>query len=86
LLDEHPAMLKTPEPRIIFADFGDSALLFEAYFWQRARAILDRRTVESEVPYRIDDWTSPAKPSLPAGRSSRTARSSRSPHRIGRPR
>jgi potassium efflux system protein len=55
VLDEHPAVLKSPEPRIVFADFGDNALLFEAYFWQRARAILDRRTVESEVRYRIDD-------------------------------
>jgi potassium-dependent mechanosensitive channel len=55
VLDEHPAVLKSPEPRIIFADFGDNALLFEAYFWQRARAILDRRMIESEVRYRIDD-------------------------------
>jgi potassium efflux system protein len=54
-LDEHPAVLKSPEPRIIFAEFGDNALLFEAYFWQRARAILERRVVESEIRYRIDD-------------------------------
>jgi len=55
VLDEHAAVLKSPEPRIIFADFGDNALVFEAYFWQRARAILDRRTIESDVRYRIDD-------------------------------
>jgi potassium efflux system protein len=54
-LDEHPAVLHAPEPRILFADFGDSALVFEAYFWQRARAILDRRSVESDIRYRIDD-------------------------------
>jgi potassium efflux system protein len=55
VLDEHPAILASPEPRVVFADFGDNALLFEAYFWQRARVILDRRAVESEVRYRIDD-------------------------------
>jgi potassium efflux system protein len=55
VLDEHPAVLKAPPPRIIFADFGDNSLVFEAYFWQRARVILDRRTVESDVRYRIDD-------------------------------
>ncbi len=54
-LAEHPAVLKTPEPRVIFGDFGDNALLFEAYFWQRSRFILDRRAVESEVRFRLDE-------------------------------
>ncbi len=54
-LAEQAAVLESPEPRIIFADFGDNALLFEVYFWQRARAILDRRAIESDVRYRVDE-------------------------------
>jgi small-conductance mechanosensitive channel len=55
VLTEHPAVLATPEPRVIFADFGGDALVFEAYFWQRTRFILDRRGVESDVRFRIDE-------------------------------
>jgi potassium efflux system protein len=52
---EHPAILQTPPPRIMFADFGDNALGFQALFWIRARTILERRQVESDLRYRIDD-------------------------------
>ena len=54
-LDEHPEILEGYEPRILFADFGDNALLFEAVFWIRARTIMDRRRIASDVRYRIDD-------------------------------
>lgn len=54
-LRAEPAVLDTPAPRVVFADFGDSALVFDAYFWVRARAILDRLAVESDVRHRIDD-------------------------------
>ena len=36
LVDEHPDILKEPEPVVLFTDFGDSALVFEAYFWVHA--------------------------------------------------
>jgi potassium efflux system protein len=55
VLHEHPEILTTHEPRIIFADFGDNALIFDAYFWIRARSMIERRHIESDVRYRIDD-------------------------------
>lgn len=54
-LDEHPRVLDHPPPRVLFTDFGDSALLFEALFWVRSRTMIERRTVESDLRYRIDE-------------------------------
>lgn len=55
VLAEQPEVLAAPEPRILFAEFGDNALQFQALFWIRARSILDRRVIESDVRYRIDE-------------------------------
>ncbi|OGU01614.1 MAG: hypothetical protein A2W29_11095 [Gemmatimonadetes bacterium RBG_16_66_8] len=54
-LDENEGVLRSPAPEILFTEFGDNALLFEALFWVRARRILQRRRIESEVRFRIDD-------------------------------
>jgi potassium efflux system protein len=54
-LREHPRVLQDREPRILFVDFGDNALQFEALFWLRARTMLERREVESDLRFRIDD-------------------------------
>ena len=32
-VDRHGLVLKTPEPLVLFEDFGDSALMFAVYFW-----------------------------------------------------
>ncbi len=45
---------KTPSPFVLFTDFGDSALIFEVYFWIRVNRVIERRTVESEMRFRID--------------------------------
>jgi potassium efflux system protein len=55
VVEEHPLILEEREPRIVFADFGSDALVFDVYFWIRARAIIDRRMVESAVRFRIDE-------------------------------
>jgi len=52
---EHESILKEPSSRVLFTDFGNDALMFEALFWIRARSILDRRKIESDVRYRIDE-------------------------------
>lgn len=44
-----------PEPMVIFEDFGDSALIFEAMFWVVMRRPMDRRKALSDVRYRIDE-------------------------------
>lgn len=48
-------VLKTPEPVVLFTGFGDNALEFEVVFWLKLQEIIDRRVVESEVRYRIDE-------------------------------
>lgn len=53
-LEEHGKVLSKPEPIVLFADFGDSALIFEAHFWIRMRRVMDRRITESDIRYRVD--------------------------------
>ncbi len=48
----HKSVLKTPEPRVIFEDFGDSALIFTVYFY-----ITDSFAdpiVKSDIRFEID--------------------------------
>jgi small-conductance mechanosensitive channel len=54
-LDENSKILASPEPIIIFSDFGNDALIFEAYFWLKARGPMAVETVKSQVRFRIDD-------------------------------
>jgi small-conductance mechanosensitive channel len=54
-LDEHPKILKRPEPVVLFRDFGDNALIFETRFWIEMRSILDRLRVESDIRFHIDE-------------------------------
>ncbi len=44
-----------PEPVVLFEDFGDSALVFDARFWITMKRPMDRRRALSEVRFRIDD-------------------------------
>ena len=52
---EQDDVLKDPEPRILFQDFGDSALIFEAYFWTQLKPGGDLRRLRSEIRFRIDE-------------------------------
>ena len=54
-VDEHPRILKRPDPIILFADFGDNSLDFEVHFWIRMRRLMDRRIVASDLRYRVDE-------------------------------
>jgi potassium-dependent mechanosensitive channel len=52
---ENEKVIKTPEPVILFTEFGDNSLNFEVHFWIRMQTQMDRRIVESDIRYRIDD-------------------------------
>ena len=52
---ENEKVLKSPEPFVVFNDFGDNALIFEIYFWITIRRIIERRLIESSIRFRIDD-------------------------------
>jgi len=59
LLDEivcsHPNIKQTPRPVVVFEDFGDNALLFEAYFWCDVGGERDLRATRSDVRFRISE-------------------------------
>src|SRR5262249_44000116 len=53
VLEQHPEVLEDPEPSVALESFGESALLFRAYFW--VPDVLRRGTVASDVRFQIDD-------------------------------
>ena len=44
-----------PDPAVLFEDFGDSSLVFEAQFWILMKRPMDRRRSLSNVRFRIDE-------------------------------
>jgi small-conductance mechanosensitive channel len=54
-VDEHQAVAKEPVPTVIFEDFGDNALIFDAYFWADVGGERELRQIRSDVRYRISE-------------------------------
>jgi len=52
---EQSEVLSEPKPFVLFDDFGESALIFEAVFWCQARAERELRMVRSDIRYRLDE-------------------------------
>lgn len=50
---EQTELLTDPTPIVIFDDFGDSALMFDAFFWVEASAERDLRIIRSNIRFRI---------------------------------
>lgn len=50
---EQTELLTEPEPIVIFDDFGDSALMFDTFFWVEAIAERDLRIIRSNIRFRI---------------------------------
>jgi small-conductance mechanosensitive channel len=50
-----PDVLTDPDPLIVFEDFGDNALVFEAYFWADLSDQRQQRQIRSDVRFRIDE-------------------------------
>ena len=57
LLDEilasNPDILEDPSPSVIFEDFGDSALIFDAFFWIESTPDRSPRGVRSTLRFEI---------------------------------
>lgn len=51
---EIPQILTSPPPDLTFADFGDSALLFDLGFCLHMSSIPARKTIESSIRYRLN--------------------------------
>ncbi|MBX2870545.1 MAG: mechanosensitive ion channel [Saprospiraceae bacterium] len=50
--DQHAKVMRRPAPFVRFADFGDSALNFELFFWSREMTAID--DVKSDMRFEID--------------------------------
>jgi len=44
-----------PKPLVIFEDFGDSALIFDVFFWVDASGDRDLKVIKSEIRFGIDE-------------------------------
>lgn len=53
--NEHKKVKKNPEPFVLFNDFGDNSLIFDLYFWLSMTRIMDRRIIESDIRFHIDE-------------------------------
>ena len=54
-LAEHPSIKAAPKPSVVFEDFGDNALIFDAYFWSDVGGEKMLRDVRSDVRFRITE-------------------------------
>ena len=52
-IESQPDVKKTPAPSVIFEDFGDNALVFDAYFWCDVTGDRVLRQFRSEIRFRI---------------------------------
>ncbi len=53
VLEEVPTVLNNPPHSVIFEDFGDSALIFDAVFWVNAEAESNVRKIKSDIRFGI---------------------------------
>ncbi len=53
--NEHPDVLKKPEPTVVFQDFGDSSLNFSLFFRIKFSGETTSIRVASDLRFRIDD-------------------------------
>jgi small-conductance mechanosensitive channel len=51
---EHPKVLKSPAPIVLFESFGDNSLAFKLMFWADITAPMQLRMICSDLRYKID--------------------------------
>lgn len=51
---EHDLVLSEPAPQIIFEDFGDNSLIFDAYFWVHSAGDKSSRQIRSDIRFTLD--------------------------------
>ena len=52
-MQRHGQVLKDPEPRVLFEDFGDSALVFAMYFWLEMRPGVNSTVIMSDLRFMV---------------------------------
>ena len=54
VLNSHDLINETPAPVVVFEDFGDSSLVFDAFFWISVQSGKEPRLVRSEIRCMIE--------------------------------
>jgi small-conductance mechanosensitive channel len=52
-MQRHGQVLKDPEPRVLFDDFGDSALVFAMHFWLEIKSGVSSLVVMSDLRFMV---------------------------------
>ncbi len=52
---EHADVEQEPKPFVLFSDFGDSSLVFRAFFWVQLISTVNPLIIESDIRFRIDE-------------------------------
>ena len=53
---EQQDVLEQPASLVVFEDYGDSALVFDVYFWCRSTGERELRTIRSDIRFRINEY------------------------------
>jgi small-conductance mechanosensitive channel len=51
---DHDLILSEPAPQVIFEDFGDSSLVFDAYFWVYSVGDKSAREIRSDIRFTVN--------------------------------
>ena len=54
VMAEHELIQKEPASVVVFEDFGDSALVFDAFFWVSMQSGREMRIIRSDVRFKIE--------------------------------
>lgn len=54
-VSDNSRIQSAPVPFVLFTDFGDNALIFDVYFWIVIESAIERKSIESEVRFRIEE-------------------------------
>lgn len=54
-VNEQPEIKESPQPVVVFEDFGDSALIFDAFFWCDVTGERDLRRIRSAIRFRLTE-------------------------------
>jgi small-conductance mechanosensitive channel len=52
---EQPDVLTKPAPQVVFEDFGDSALIFDVFFWSAVGSEKELRSIRSAIRFRLTE-------------------------------
>ena len=52
--EDHGKVLQSPEPIVLFTDFGSDSLIFDLFFWLKIQTPIERKIIESDLRFMIE--------------------------------